>query len=392
MSTTRTELSPFAAFLQQEDVRKQLNKNIASLLTQNTLESDSGLSYITRYFNYLPAYSRMKPTLDCLVESITSGNFDAWLKLAVVIAVHDLFDEDGELRKDVARILNYKSTPDAKGILDTLLGLYPKEKVNAFLFCSYLQMYNGNDLLINHPDIGSTDLAKNPLKIYSRLSTEFKDLEFLDKNFIESWQSKLYITTHDANFNCEKIRLLVCNELIHKLEELLNVKQEDETDLHKKAKTVLIHLKKKLNDPASTLAKQNIMTILHAVTSALKDPLEKNHSEACRAISLEIDKLSPGAILKSVAIGVGGFVFVTATALVALASFGFITLPMLAFSQAVGYTASFASVGGAASSTYGITFFSSNATKKSDLAVALEDLANATVELQKQADVNKKLN
>lgn len=389
MTTTRKE-TPFSSFLEQDKVKNQIKNNVETLLNKDTLASGSGFSCVSRYFNNLPEYSRMKPLLNCLVDAVVSkDSFEIWLYVAIAVALDDLFDTNGDLYPEVTNALNVKKTTAEEGAWDTILHeLQPKEKIYAYLFCSYLQMFNshGSKLITVLPDAGSTDLEKNPCSTFTRINKEFKYLEEINKEFIDIHIAKLAATILDEKYTLDKIRPFAeCQLLILQLKQLLNVQQE-ETTLHKHVRTALKLVREKFYDPDSTLALENIIIILRTLKNSLKHTQTQENLAVCKLIAEQIDKLSPGEIIKGVAIGVGTAVTLVVTAVTALASFGFIALPALAFSSPIigggAAASSAASLGG---NIYnGFSFFN-RLFGKSSLAEALGNVANevnAVLEMQ----------
>lgn len=393
MTTTRKEI-PFANFLEQTAVKNQISHNIETLLTEQSLANGSGFSYLTRYFNHLPEYSRMKPMLNYLIDAVDSPEtFEIWLDIATAIALDDLFDANCNLYPEVANALNIKKSAETEGAWDVILRvLQPKEKIHAYLFCSYMQMYNmnGSKLIAALPDAGSKDLDKNPYLIFSRINQKFKYLEELNKEFIDAHIATLSASLADEKLKFDKIKPYAeCQLLISQLKQTLNVKQED-TLLHIQVRVALDLVKEKFYDSNSTFALENIIIILQTLKNSLDDSQTKENIDVCRNIASKIDKLMPGEILKGVALGVGSVVVVLTT-ITALASFSFITLPALAFSPLIGGGAAATGAVSLGGSVYnGVTFFN-RCVGKSSLTLALENVANTANELlqtQHQAKKN----
>lgn len=389
MSISRND-SAFATFLKLPDVQSQLAENINQFFTEDKIT----LSYISRYFNELPLYPGMQIMLDCLKDALTDKEqFKAWIDLAMSYAIDDLFDDHGDLLPQVAEVLNYKKTPESESLFDMVYRLFniSKEELHAYILASYLQMYNtyGSNIVGTLPNIDSLDLNKNPLSIYSKFSIATSNLQNIDEDFLYILDSKLAVNASSAECKLMPLKKYYGDKAHKEIEGILN-RVETKTKLHENIKIVIDIVKQTSTD---AIAIENLNLILTKMKDLLtQEKIDKNLILSCVFIANKIDKLSSSEIIRGVGVGLGGTAIVTVTAMIALSSFGAISLPLLAFSEAVGSMSTVASattLGGTVYNDYG---FFKRLFSKSPLAIALENVANEATACMKAEEVAKKVN
>jgi hypothetical protein len=117
-------ISPFALYLIQPDVKAQLKDNIDHIILPGLKEikpedNENFYGYFSRYFSNLANvadYSGFKSLRDCINKKgpinelavVTyNKNFSNWMDFALLKAFDDLFDANGNIKKDVFDALNY---------------------------------------------------------------------------------------------------------------------------------------------------------------------------------------------------------------------------------------------------------------------------------------------
>lgn len=171
----------------------QINKNIS--------KANTAAGIATRYFNnidnpkHLATYS--ESFFQCVQNSVLNKNkFNKWMNMVISRCVHDLFDEEGNLKKSIIDIVNIN------GMYDRIIAEVGKEDANKdILFSYFMNPLLGNTILLDqrYQDLKGDMESENNI---SRATQQFTN-EYFNRNIkIASVTIK---EIHNANY---------CNSLL----------------------------------------------------------------------------------------------------------------------------------------------------------------------------------
>lgn len=135
--------SKFVAYLNSPEIFLQLEINRHDQILSNALKKET-TGAISRYFNELGAvkqengetknivYCGVQPLLDSLKHTHQTGQHEKWGEKAAALAIADLFDAKGNIKKDVYETLN------VGGVLDQLIEKYGESEVKNQLFAGHM--------------------------------------------------------------------------------------------------------------------------------------------------------------------------------------------------------------------------------------------------------------
>lgn len=230
--------SSFSYFLEDEAVNTRLKANLIRYCAPVNVEM-LGVGTLSRCFNDLPRlYFGFQPLLDSVIEAVKNHETDIWVYFALAVAMDDLLDENGELRREIHEAMNYRH------MLDYLTDSYTRDTVKQEILRSYIHMLY--EFVLKLTPLTQRRNAQNPDEDHairlSRAISQFLDSldgQAVDHSFIACVNSTLRkagsnpslvsksLQNHILNFNYGKLRRdMVEDTLTEREKEISRLKDE----------------------------------------------------------------------------------------------------------------------------------------------------------------------